>query len=153
MWLTFSWRKLGVILVCGYRKTWVKNTEYWMSIGCTGKNLLLRFSETILFNFSTASGDQIVFLKMPKKLLSTKWAYQTTICGCIRTSRYCTCQSKLILRPLVHNYPTMDAKMFLMNSFSFYTFFRLTLVLSCAMKFESYPHDTQVCSMMIESCT
>lgn len=30
--------------------------------------------------------------------------------------------------------------------------FRLTLVLSCAMKFESYPHDTQICSMMIESC-
>ncbi|KYN31667.1 Glycine receptor subunit alpha-2 [Trachymyrmex septentrionalis] len=29
--------------------------------------------------------------------------------------------------------------------------FRLTLVLSCAMKFESYPHDTQICSMMIES--
>ena len=28
---------------------------------------------------------------------------------------------------------------------------RLTLVLSCAMKFEAYPHDTQVCSMMIES--
>ncbi|XP_026688716.1 glycine receptor subunit alpha-4-like [Diaphorina citri] len=27
----------------------------------------------------------------------------------------------------------------------------LTLVLSCAMKFESYPHDTQYCSMMIES--
>lgn len=31
------------------------------------------------------------------------------------------------------------------------TRFRLTLVLSCAMKFESYPHDTQICSMMIES--
>lgn len=30
--------------------------------------------------------------------------------------------------------------------------FRLTLVLSCAMKFESYPHDTQICSMSIESC-
>lgn len=30
--------------------------------------------------------------------------------------------------------------------------FRLTLVLSCAMKFETYPHDTQICSMMIESC-
>lgn len=30
--------------------------------------------------------------------------------------------------------------------------YRLTLVLSCAMKFESYPHDIQVCSMMIESC-
>ncbi|RZB38992.1 histamine-gated chloride channel [Asbolus verrucosus] len=28
---------------------------------------------------------------------------------------------------------------------------KLTLVLSCAMKFESYPHDTQACSMMIES--
>ncbi|XP_070494455.1 glycine receptor subunit alpha-2 [Chironomus tepperi] len=28
---------------------------------------------------------------------------------------------------------------------------KLTLVLSCAMKFESYPHDVQVCSMMIES--
>uniref|UniRef100_A0A1B6DKK2 Glycine receptor subunit alpha-4 n=1 Tax=Clastoptera arizonana TaxID=38151 RepID=A0A1B6DKK2_9HEMI len=28
---------------------------------------------------------------------------------------------------------------------------KLTLVLSCAMKFESYPHDTQNCSMMIES--
>ncbi|EGI57522.1 Glycine receptor subunit alpha-4, partial [Acromyrmex echinatior] len=30
---------------------------------------------------------------------------------------------------------------------------KLTLVLSCAMKFESYPHDTQICSMMIESPT
>ncbi|KAK1136152.1 hypothetical protein K0M31_000719 [Melipona bicolor] len=30
---------------------------------------------------------------------------------------------------------------------------KLTLVLSCAMKFESYPHDTQICSMMIESRT
>lgn len=29
---------------------------------------------------------------------------------------------------------------------------RLTLVLSCAMKFEAYPHDTQICTMMIESC-
>ncbi|XP_071549509.1 uncharacterized protein [Panulirus ornatus] len=28
---------------------------------------------------------------------------------------------------------------------------KLTLVLSCAMKFEAYPHDTQICSMMIES--
>ncbi|XP_050438203.1 glycine receptor subunit alpha-4-like isoform X2 [Adelges cooleyi] len=28
---------------------------------------------------------------------------------------------------------------------------KLTLVLSCAMKFESYPHDTQICTMMIES--
>ncbi|KAJ9581097.1 hypothetical protein L9F63_023718, partial [Diploptera punctata] len=28
---------------------------------------------------------------------------------------------------------------------------KLTLVLSCAMKFESYPHDTQNCKMMIES--
>jgi len=28
---------------------------------------------------------------------------------------------------------------------------KLTLVLSCAMKFESYPHDTQVCNMQIES--
>uniref|UniRef100_A0A8D8X3N6 Glycine receptor subunit alpha-4 n=2 Tax=Cacopsylla melanoneura TaxID=428564 RepID=A0A8D8X3N6_9HEMI len=28
---------------------------------------------------------------------------------------------------------------------------KLTLVLSCAMKFEIYPHDTQYCSMMIES--
>ncbi|XP_063219738.1 glycine receptor subunit alpha-3-like isoform X2 [Bacillus rossius redtenbacheri] len=28
---------------------------------------------------------------------------------------------------------------------------KLTLVLSCAMKFESYPHDTQICHMMIES--
>jgi len=28
---------------------------------------------------------------------------------------------------------------------------KLTLVLSCAMKFESYPHDTQICNMQIES--
>ncbi|XP_067133028.1 glycine receptor subunit alpha-2-like [Centruroides vittatus] len=28
---------------------------------------------------------------------------------------------------------------------------KLTLELSCAMKFEAYPHDTQSCSMMIES--
>ncbi|XP_067126851.1 glycine receptor subunit alpha-2-like [Centruroides vittatus] len=28
---------------------------------------------------------------------------------------------------------------------------KLTLLLSCAMKFESYPHDTQTCSMKIES--
>ncbi|CAL1264941.1 unnamed protein product [Larinioides sclopetarius] len=28
---------------------------------------------------------------------------------------------------------------------------KLTLELSCAMKFEAYPHDTQNCSMMIES--
>ncbi|XP_042902990.1 glycine receptor subunit alpha-2 [Parasteatoda tepidariorum] len=28
---------------------------------------------------------------------------------------------------------------------------KLTLLLSCSMKFEAYPHDTQVCSMKIES--
>jgi len=28
---------------------------------------------------------------------------------------------------------------------------KLTLVLSCSMKFKKYPHDTQICSMMIES--
>ncbi|KAH7974731.1 hypothetical protein HPB49_018884 [Dermacentor silvarum] len=28
---------------------------------------------------------------------------------------------------------------------------KLTLLLSCAMKFETYPHDTQICSMKIES--
>nr|WMV64448.1 histamine-gated chloride channel subunit [Pardosa pseudoannulata] len=28
---------------------------------------------------------------------------------------------------------------------------KLTLLLSCAMKFESYPHDTQTCTMKIES--
>lgn len=32
-----------------------------------------------------------------------------------------------------------------------FIYFRLTLELSCAMKFEAYPHDTQNCSMMIES--
>ena len=30
-------------------------------------------------------------------------------------------------------------------------FFRLTLVLSCAMNFKNYPHDTQVCNLKIES--
>ena len=29
--------------------------------------------------------------------------------------------------------------------------FRLTLVLSCAMNFKNYPHDTQVCNLKIES--
>ena len=29
---------------------------------------------------------------------------------------------------------------------------RLTLILSCTMNFRSYPHDTQECSMKIESC-
>ncbi|GFY63271.1 glycine receptor subunit alpha-2 [Trichonephila inaurata madagascariensis] len=29
--------------------------------------------------------------------------------------------------------------------------FRLTLELSCAMKFEAYPHDTQTCSLKMES--
>lgn len=38
------------------------------------------------------------------------------------------------------------------QNFVYIYFSRLTLVLSCAMKFESYPHDTQICSMMIESC-
>ncbi|XP_013793088.2 glycine receptor subunit alpha-3-like, partial [Limulus polyphemus] len=28
---------------------------------------------------------------------------------------------------------------------------KLTLELSCAMKFEAYPHDNQICSLMIES--
>nr|XP_042900427.1 glycine receptor subunit alpha-2-like [Parasteatoda tepidariorum] len=28
---------------------------------------------------------------------------------------------------------------------------KLTLLLSCAMKFEAYPHDTQICTMKIES--
>ncbi|EEC08528.1 histamine-gated chloride channel subunit, putative, partial [Ixodes scapularis] len=28
---------------------------------------------------------------------------------------------------------------------------KLTLLLSCVMKFETYPHDTQVCTMKIES--
>ncbi|GBM51949.1 Glycine receptor subunit alpha-3 [Araneus ventricosus] len=29
---------------------------------------------------------------------------------------------------------------------------KLTLELSCAMKFEAYPHDTQTCSLKMESC-
>jgi hypothetical protein len=37
-------------------------------------------------------------------------------------------------------------------SYYFRLAFRLTLVLSCAMKFESYPHDTQICTITIESC-
>ena len=37
------------------------------------------------------------------------------------------------------------------NSFLLFHLWRLTLVLSCAMKFETYPHDTQVCNMQIES--
>ena len=32
-----------------------------------------------------------------------------------------------------------------------YSSFRLTLVLSCAMNFKNYPHDTQVCNLKIES--
>jgi hypothetical protein len=40
----------------------------------------------------------------------------------------------------------------ILNYYTFCGFLRLTLVLSCAMKFENYPHDTQVCSMQIESC-
>ena len=31
------------------------------------------------------------------------------------------------------------------------TFFRLTLVLSCAMNFKNYPHDEQLCNLKIES--
>ena len=33
-----------------------------------------------------------------------------------------------------------------------FLYLRLTLLLSCAMKFESYPHDEQVCMMSMESC-
>lgn len=32
------------------------------------------------------------------------------------------------------------------------TLFRLTLKLSCAMNFMIYPHDTQECSLQMESC-
>ncbi|XP_036141819.1 glycine receptor subunit alpha-3-like isoform X2 [Monomorium pharaonis] len=73
------------------------------------------------------SGDPTVSSRMQKKLLFTRCQYQTIIFGYITTKRYFTCPRKRNIR------------------------FRLTLVLSCAMKFESYPHDTQICSMMIES--
>lgn len=36
--------------------------------------------------------------------------------------------------------------------FGFLLSFRLTLTLSCAMNFASYPHDTQTCSLQMESC-
>ena len=32
-----------------------------------------------------------------------------------------------------------------------FAMFRLTLVLSCAMNFKNYPHDTQICNLKIES--
>lgn len=47
--------------------------------------------------------------------------------------------------------PPMCVVLCIYYYFTFVLFVRLTLVLSCAMKFESYPHDTQVCSMLIES--
>ena len=37
-------------------------------------------------------------------------------------------------------------------NFCFLLFFRLTLTLSCAMNFATYPHDTQTCSLQMESC-
>ena len=57
------------------------------------------------------------------------------------------------------NYWTLEFKSDLgriKNSMQLYLFFiffcRLTLILSCSMNFRSYPHDTQECSMKIESC-
>jgi hypothetical protein len=31
-------------------------------------------------------------------------------------------------------------------------YFRLTLLLSCSMKFNAYPHDMQLCHLSMESC-
>lgn len=67
-----------------------------------------------------------------------KWRCQIITCGCITIKLYCTCPSK------------MKRKVKYDCSYQHWIY-RLTLVLSCAMKFESYPHDIQVCSMMIES--
>lgn len=74
-----------------------------------------------------------------------KCPYRITIFGFITIKRYFICPSKyLILKILLT----------LMNAYLYFIIiYRLTLVLSCAMKFESYPHDTQICSMMIESCS
>lgn len=41
----------------------------------------------------------------------------------------------------VHNKPKLNVSFF----------FRLTLLLSCAMHFENYPHDEQNCKLSMES--
>lgn len=119
----------------------------------------------------TAYGDRIASSKMRKKSHSTRWAYRTTIYGCttIRACSICpsnlfdpyACVSARALSATNDKSRTWKLTVQCCTFFLFVPFLsfpihlsarRLTLVLSCAMKFESYPHDTQVCSMMIESC-
>lgn len=97
----------------------------------------------------TTFGGQTVSLRMLKKSHFTKWAYRIIICGYTTIKLCSTCLSGYLAYIITIKHLKNNTFKFLIIS---YTFFRLTLVLSCAMKFESYPHDTQICFMMIESC-
>lgn len=123
-------------------------------------------------------GGLMSFSKMPNKSHFTKWVYLITICGFITTKRLSTWPSKSAGIPfayiIIHKHCFLQTYVLRslnelmsfivqrtycilahINFNEFIThdcmFTRLTLVLSCAMKFESYPHDTQICSMQIES--
>lgn len=116
--------EVGATLDLGFLKIWARSTGFSTWSGCT------------------RSGDPIASSKTPKRSRFTRWRFPITTCGFITIRRCFTCPSK----GGCFNAIWANVKVFTL------VHFRLTLVLSCAMKFESYPHDIQVCSMMIESC-
>ena len=86
----------------------------------------------------TESGDLTLTSRMPSRSPSKPWPYQTIMSGCTGLRRYSTWSSK-------HN--CQCPRTHLATSC-----FRLTLLLSCSMKFSLYPFDEQNCHLSMESC-
>ena len=66
----FSLHKNGKIIGWSCRKIWLGNTDCYQ------------------WNGSTLFGGQILFSKMPRKLLFKQWPYLTIMCGCTRTALF-----------------------------------------------------------------
>ena len=88
---------------------------------------------------STGSGDQTPTSRMPSKSPSKQWRSRTTMFGSIGRKKSFTWWSKFSFSHLV---PMREMWLIL----------RLTLLLSCSMKFSMYPFDEQHCHMSMESC-
>ena len=88
---------------------------------------------------STGSGGLTPTSRMPSKSPSKQWPSQTTMFGSIGRKKSFTWWSKFSFSHLV---PMREMWLIL----------RLTLLLSCSMKFSMYPFDEQHCHMSMESC-
>lgn len=102
--------------------------------------------------FCLKSFIEICTLK--KEMFSVEWRMRMCVCAYVHVQSQFLSHSYLYAK---FSFILRSSLLYFFSCIHFYDFgfllsFRLTLTLSCAMNFASYPHDTQTCSLQMESC-